>query len=102
VNNAIQNEACIWDTSLNAEEDEKELVFKYTFFIQKERFLFLFPIINRLIIPAAAAIIAEHAETNSSSSALLKRSQLFGFPDQVNHVINVCDLFATWSRTSLR
>jgi hypothetical protein len=31
VNNAIQNTFCIWDTSLSAGDDEKELVLEYTF-----------------------------------------------------------------------
>jgi hypothetical protein len=33
---------------------------------------------------------------------LIHRLPIFGSPDQVNHVINVCDLSATWSRTCRR
>jgi hypothetical protein len=35
MNNALQNEPCIWYTSLNAEEDEKELFLEY-FFLPRE------------------------------------------------------------------
>jgi hypothetical protein len=44
-----------------------------------EYFFFPFPAINRLMTPAAAAIIAEHAKTNSSSSAFLKTGQFLVF-----------------------
>jgi hypothetical protein len=57
---AMQNETCIWDTSLNAGEDEKEFIAEYIFFILAECFLSLFPVINRLTAVAAAAVIAEN------------------------------------------
>jgi hypothetical protein len=43
--------------------------------------------------PAAAAVIAEHAKTHSTSSVILEVG-FIGFPDQVNYVSNVCDLSA--------
>jgi hypothetical protein len=61
MNNAIHDEPYNRGTSLNA-GDEKELVLEYTFY--PEYLLFLFPVINRFITPAAAAIIAKHAQTN--------------------------------------
>jgi hypothetical protein len=78
VNNAILNEPCIWDTSLNA-EDENRARLRIHFCAQTECFLFLFRVIQRLITPAVAAIFAEHAKTNSSSSAFLKRGQFLVF-----------------------
>jgi hypothetical protein len=59
---------------LHAGEDEKELVFECIFFYPDREFPFLFPVIKKLTTLAAAAIVAEHAKANSTSSALLKAS----------------------------
>jgi hypothetical protein len=68
-----------WIQVLTQEKMKKSSFSNTLFFTQTECFLFLFPVINRLITPAAAAIIAEHAKTNSSSSAILKRGQFLVF-----------------------
>jgi hypothetical protein len=54
------------DTSFNTGEDEKELVLENTFLTTQ--FPFLFSVTNRLTTAVAAAIIAEHAKTNLTSS----------------------------------
>jgi hypothetical protein len=48
MNNAIQNEPCIWDTSLNAGEDEKELVLEYTFLPRQSVSFFCFLLLTDL------------------------------------------------------
>jgi hypothetical protein len=68
--NAIQNEPCIGDASLRAREDEKSSFSNILFY--SDNVSFLFPVIKRLTTPAAAALIIKHAETNSTSSAILK------------------------------
>jgi hypothetical protein len=50
---------------VNAGEDEKELVLEYTFLPRQSVSFFCFLLLTDLITPAAAAVIAEHAKTNS-------------------------------------